>query len=205
MDQNLALMFLNRVRTNPDIVMQYSKDASGVFQPTTYSQLQEEVATFAAGLAELGMVRGDKVGLIADNRKEWLVSDLAILGMGAADVPRGCDATEGEITYILSWSECTLTILENDKQLAKVVAHKSELPQLKSVVMMDAPADAASAAAVAAGLTVHTFADVVSKGTARRKAKPGEYESEATKGQPDDLATLIYTSEIGRASCRERV
>lgn len=194
MANTLAMMFIDKVRANPDIVMQYSKDQAGVFQPTTYRELLEEVAAFQAGLVGLGLARGDRVGLIADNRKEWLISDLAIIGLGAADVPRGCDATEGEISYILSWSECAMTVLENDKQLAKVVARKAEMPALKKAVVIDAVSADTAAAAKAAGVEVRSFAEVFAAGKARRAAAPGEYEAEAAKGQGSDTATIIYTS-----------
>jgi long-chain acyl-CoA synthetase len=187
-------MFMENAKAKPDIVMQYSKDAANVFQPTTYGQLLEEVAVLAAGLAGLGLGRGDKIGLISDNRKEWLMSDLAIIGMGAADVPRGCDATEGELSYILSWSECAIAILENERQLAKLVAHRDEMPGLKTIVLFDPASAAAEGAARKAGLDIHNFADVYAAGKAARAAKPGWYEAEAAKGKRDDVATIIYTS-----------
>jgi len=194
MAETLALMFMERARTNPDIVMQYSKDANNVFQPTSYRELVEEVGALAAGLAGIGLARDNKIGLISDNRKEWLMCDLAILGLGAADVPRGCDATEGELSYILSWSECAITILENEKQLAKIVTRKAEIPGLKKVVMFDAVSPEALKAAKAAGLDMHTFAEVFEAGKKRRAEKPGEYEAEAAKGKRGDIATIIYTS-----------
>jgi len=73
------------------VTAQLSKDATGVFRPTSYRELYREVEWFAAGLSEVGVARGDRVGFISDNRKEWLIADLAILGLGACDVPRGCD------------------------------------------------------------------------------------------------------------------
>ena len=194
MAETLALMFIENARTNPDIVMQYSKDAAGIFQPTTYSQLMEEAAALAAGFAGLGLARGDRIGLIADNRKEWLMSDLAIIGMGAADVPRGCDATEGELAYILSWSECAIAIVENERQLAKIVEHRAEMPGLKTIVIFDPASAAAEGAARKTGLDVRNFADVFAAGKAARLAKPGWYEAEAAKGKRDDIATIIYTS-----------
>ncbi|MDX9957954.1 MAG: AMP-binding protein [Spirochaetia bacterium] len=162
--------------------------------PTTYRELLEEVASLAAGFLELGIVRGDRIGLISDNRKEWLMSDLAILGLGAADVPRGCDATEQEIAYILSWSDCKVTLLENDKQLEKILARRSEVTGLKTAILFVAPSAALASQAEAAGLKVLNFADVFALGKKRRTAKPGEYEAEAAKGNRDDIATIIYTS-----------
>jgi len=194
MAETLALMFMERARAKPDIVMQYSKDSKNVFQPTTYGQLLEEVATFAAGLAQLGLARGDRIGLIADNRKEWLVSDLAIIGLGAADVPRGCDATEQELGYILSWSECAITILENEKQLAKILARKAEMPLLKTAVLFDPASEKMAAEASHAGIELRTFGEVFAAGKKRRATAPGEYEAEAAKGKSSDVATIIYTS-----------
>ena len=49
MAETLALMFMERARANPDIVMQYSKDSNNVFQPTTYRELVQEVGAVAAG------------------------------------------------------------------------------------------------------------------------------------------------------------
>ena len=68
-----------------------------------------------------------------------------------ASVPRGCDATEGEISFILGFSQkCRIAILENEKQLGKVVARKAEIPGLAMALLgsrMPTPEIAASAKA----------------------------------------------------------
>ncbi|MBN1519356.1 MAG: long-chain fatty acid--CoA ligase [Spirochaetales bacterium] len=194
MAETLPLLFMEQAATQPNEVMQYSKQGGDTFKPTTYRDMANEVATFAAGLLELGVKRGDKVGLISDNRKEWLITDLAILGLGGADVPRGCDATEQEIAYILSFSSCALTVVENDKQLQKILARRKDLPELKDAILYDAVGDDLAAQAASAGIRLHTYADVYARGVQRRAAQPGEYEAEAAKGLRSDLATLIYTS-----------
>ncbi|HOX33421.1 MAG TPA: long-chain fatty acid--CoA ligase [Spirochaetales bacterium] len=194
MAQTVPLLFLEQAKANPDIVAQYVKDGSGEFQPISYAELAEGVKRFAAGLLELGLERGDRVGLISDNRREWMVSDLAILGLGAADVPRGCDATEGEIAYILGFSECRLALLENEKQLRKIIARKAEMPLLRTAVLFDPPADGAKREAEAAGVAIRSFAEVDGLGVKRAGRNPGEYEAEAAKGRRDDRATLIFTS-----------
>ncbi|MEI6877291.1 MAG: AMP-binding protein, partial [Spirochaetota bacterium] len=160
MADTISRMFLEKARTQPDVVAQFSKDKDGKYQPTTYGQLLSEIKIVAAGILELGVRRGDKVGLIADNRAEWLVTDLALLGLGAADVPRGCDATEQEIRYILSWSECRLAFLENDRQLKKVVASRSAIASLSTVVMFEAPEAGTKAEAEKAGLRVLGYSEV---------------------------------------------
>jgi len=194
MPETLPLLFLERVTSDPDIIAQYSKNGNGEFRPITYAELLGDVKRFAAGLAESGMARGDRVGLISDNRREWLVADLAILGLGAADVPRGCDATEGEIGYILGFSECDIAVLENEKQLGKIVAQKAKLPKLSKAILFDPPSEARKKAAEAAGLDVRSFDETIAAGEARLAKKPTEYEDEAAKGQRGDRATLIFTS-----------
>src|SRR5262245_33448152 len=65
--------------------------------PVTFEALGKEVHQLAAALLARGIRRGDRVGLIAENRCEWLVADLASTYVGAADVPRGSDTTPQEI------------------------------------------------------------------------------------------------------------
>jgi long-chain acyl-CoA synthetase len=187
-------MFLERAATYTDIPAQYSKDATGEFRASTYGDLLENIRVFAAGLLELGLSRGEHVGLIADNRREWLISDLAILGLGAADVPRGCDATDQELEYILGFSECRFSILENERQLAKITLGKTRLPLLETLIVLDRPSDAAMSSAVEAGLAILTFDEVCSRGAHRAASLHSEYEDAVACGSRDELATIIYTS-----------
>jgi long-chain acyl-CoA synthetase len=194
MADTLPQMFLERVRSYPMVPAQYSKDEAGGFKTRTYSALLADMKIFAAGLLELGVARGDHIGLVSDNRREWLIADLAILGLGAADVPRGCDATEGEISYILGFSECRVAILENEKQLAKVVARRAEIPGLAMALLFEDASPGIAASAKAAGLSVRTFAEVCDLGAPRAAARPAEYEEAVLAGRRGELATIIYTS-----------
>jgi long-chain acyl-CoA synthetase len=194
MANTIPQMFLETAGAYPDLPGQYSKDEKGEFRSTSYSALLEEVRAFAAGLLELGLARGEHVGLISDNRREWLVADLAILGLGAADVPRGCDATEQEIRYILGFSECRLAALENDKQLDKVVRNKTEMPLLSEVILFDPPSPEAKDRGRAAGLTVRTYAEAIALGAGRFAAGSREYDESVARGRREELATIIYTS-----------
>jgi len=193
MAETIPQLFLEVVKRQPDVAAQLSKDASGEFRSRPYAALAEEVALVAGGLLELGMERGERIGLISDNRKEWLATDLAILGLGGADVPRGCDATQDEIAYILGWSGCRIAVLENEKQLAKVLALRDRMPELKTVVLFDEAGPEAAAKAKAGGISVRSYAELHGLGRSRG-ATLADYAEEAAKGKRDELATLIYTS-----------
>ena len=194
MAQTIPQMFAEKVQEQPDAVAQLSKDKHGIFQPATYGSLLQSAAAFAAGLRELGIERGDRVGLISDNRKEWLAADLAILGLGAADVPRGCDATNQEISYILSWSGCTVAILENEKLLARVIELRPTLLQLTTIILFDPVSEKLVEATAAQGMSLFSFTEIVEKGRVFERENPGFYLEEVKKGGRDDLATIIYTS-----------
>jgi long-chain acyl-CoA synthetase len=187
-------MIRARAKETPDILIQYYKDKDGKYRSITYRLFFEDVCFLAAGLMELGVKRGDRVGLISDNRQEWMVSDFAILAAGAADVPRGCDITTGELTYILSFTGCELAFAENQKQVEKIISCKAEMPALKTLISFDPVNNEAEAAAEAVGLKVHYFASVIAMGQKRETMSPGGVEAEIDKGNGEELASIIFTS-----------
>jgi long-chain acyl-CoA synthetase len=199
MEATLPLMIRARAQQRPDIIIQYYKDTEGKYRSKTYRQFYEEVCHTAAGLLELGVRRGDHIGIIADNRHEWMAASLGILSIGAADVPRGSDITTQELTYILGFTGCALAFAENQKQAQKILSVKSELPLLKTLVTFDPVDSEAEAAATAAGVTVHYFASLIALGQKREALQRGSSnqkfaEAEMDKGAAEDLATIIFTS-----------
>jgi long-chain acyl-CoA synthetase len=187
-------MMRARAQETPDIAAQFTKDAKGVFQPKTFKEFYNESLVVAAGLLELGAKRGEHIGIISDNRQEWLVSDTAVLAIGAADVPRGCDSTDREISYILGFSECRISFAENKKQVEKILSKKTEMPLLATLVVYDAVSGEVVSSAASSGVKIVHFSELKAQGEARRSAKPKEIDDEIDKGQRDDLATIIFTS-----------
>jgi long-chain acyl-CoA synthetase len=158
------------------------------YHPVSYGDLFTRVKEIGTGLRSLGIEPGDKIGLISDNRLEWILCDLACVCIGAADVPRGSDSTSGEIDYILSHSDAVASFVENEAQLNKVLAISSHLPTLRFLVVMDR---SWSGPAVEG---VHRLDDVAERG--RRLIEDGDQGFEQALGEvrETDLATIIYTS-----------
>ena len=63
------------------------KDAAGEYQWVTYRQIARRVDDLRGGLYAAGVRAGDNVGIIANNRKEWFIGEIAAQGLGAAYVP----------------------------------------------------------------------------------------------------------------------
>jgi long-chain acyl-CoA synthetase len=168
-----------------------SKDEEGVFQVTTYGQLYELAGSFGAGLLDLGIHRGDHVGIISDNRLEWMIADLGILGIGAVDVPRGSDSTVDEIAYILGHADCPVALAENESQLRKILDRAGELPKLERIIVMDSAYEPANKKPP---VEVIRFQAVVDRGRTLIASDPQVFERELQVGATDDIATMIYTS-----------
>jgi long-chain acyl-CoA synthetase len=194
MEQTLPLMLRTRAKESPDLIIQYYKDGTGKFRTKTYRQFYEEVCFTAAGLMELGLRRGSNVGLIADNRHEWMAADFGILAAGAADVPRGGDITAQELTYILGFTACETVFAENQKQARKILSCKADLPALKTLITFDPLDRETEAAAADAGVAAHYFASLIALGQKREAMKSGGAEAEMDKGSAEDIATIIFTS-----------
>jgi long-chain acyl-CoA synthetase len=193
-EETLPLMLRSRVRELPEILIQYAKDPAGWFTTKSYHQFYNEMRWVASGLLELGVKRGDLVGIISDNRQEWLAADFGILSIGAADVPRGCDSTLQELTYILGFTDCAVCFAENQKQAAKILSIRNELPKLTTLITFET----ADAETLAAGeqkeVKILSYTELLGSGKNRRAARPGEVDAEIDKGKRDDLASIIFTS-----------
>ena len=188
--QTIPQVLQTVVKDHPDIAAQMARDPDGPFRARSYRELYQDVSAFAAGLQTLGVRRGDHVGLVSENRVEWFVSDLAILSLGAADVPRGNDSTAAELSFILGLPECAVVIVENEAQLKKVSSVAADLTSLKHIVIFDGEIESKPLR----GVKGHRYQDVMTAGKGVLQKKPAAIEEEIAQGKPDDTATIIFTS-----------
>lgn len=193
-EATIPLLFRSRVLSHPEVNVQAWKDASGTFVYRTYRELYADVFDLATSLVGLGVKRKDHIGLISDNRREWLISDLAVLSLGAADVPRGCDSMEKEISFILSSTECSLAFIENKRQLDKIISSRSIMPLLNTLIMFNEPSAEDIEAAQKEGLTLLAFSAVLAEGKKTRSGDETHILAEIEKGEGSEIATIIFTS-----------
>ena len=194
MEQTLPKMFKKVAEQYPDIAAQYYHGPDGNFLSVTYKEAFQSALDFGAGLLSMGIKRGERIGMISDNRREWLQADMGLLSIGAIDVPRGSDAMPGDLSYILSFSECETVIVENATQMRKIIALKDSLPTVKTLISFDAVNSTDIKTASDAGMALITFADVKEKGKDFRFINSGIVEAELEKGKWDDIAGIIFTS-----------
>jgi len=178
-----------------EIPAQYKRLRNGQFEPILYRNMFQFVLDCGAAFLELGIKREEPVGLIADNRPEWLYTSVGIMAIGAVDVPRGCDATINDLEKILSITETQTVVAENSSQVNKIVTLKEKLPAVKRVIVFDAEIKPEVAeAAKAANIEVIFFSEFLKNGQKWRIENPGVVEAELEKGKGEDTATIIFTS-----------
>ena len=167
-------------------VMMHKVD--GKYQGITYEKFKEETDNLAYGLATLGITKQDKVAIISENRPEWVYSDMAILGLGAIDVPLYPSLTSDSIEFILNNSESKAIIVSNKFQLNKVLKIQSKCPKLKHVIVLN------EKDAIKEDPKIISFKETQRKGDKLKQDDPSYFKNSRHKVKKDDLCTIIYTS-----------
>lgn len=194
MEDTVAKVHWSVAQKHPDAVALMSKSRDGTWESMTFRQFAGHYECFGAGLLDFGVRRGDHIGIISDNRKEWIIANIGILGIGAADVPRGSDTMPEEARYILHHADCAITLAENAEQLKKILGKKSDIPLLTTIIVIDEAFQPESFTQPTQGVQVTTYRDIMSRGKKRLQSDPQAWKREMEKGTAEELATLIYTS-----------
>ena len=182
----LAVLFCEAAERFKELPAFATKDSSGVYQPTSFRQLYEDGLALATSLIDLGLRPREQVGLISDNRLEWILCDYAVILSGCADVPRGTDITAAEMTHILTHSDARFVFVENAGTLEKLDRVRGSIRGVEKVILMDANARAPA--------TVLRLQDLLATGKKLREAGDRRAEERIEQTRSEDLFTIIYTS-----------
>ncbi len=180
-----------------EINAQYKRQKNGEFIPVSYREMFQLGLDFGAALYVLGLKREEPIGLISDNRAEWMQADIGIMSIGAVDVPRGCDATPLDLEKILSITECRFVIAENNSQINKILGLHDKLPCIQKIITFDKEEDVkddVKALVASCKVELYYFDKLIKEGQKWRIEHAGEVEAELEKGCIDDIATIIFTS-----------
>ena len=194
MEQTVPKLLRKSATEWPEIAAQYSRKKDGDFEQVTYRALYQGALDFGAALLSIGIKRGDLIGLISDNRKEWLLADMGIMAIGAVDVPRGCDATLIDLEAIFTITETKYIVTENSAQIKKILSIREKIPFVQTIIVFDEPTPEVIEEANKANVQVKTFAQMIKIGQSFRIENKDLVENELEKGESSDLACIIFTS-----------
>lgn len=186
MFENLAEMFLEAKKNFGEKGAFATRNKDKKFEQLSYKELFEQAEYLSTALIDLGVEAREHVAILADNRLEWILADIAVIFAGAADVPRGTDVTDGDINYILPHADVKIVFVENMQVVQKILKNKDKLPNVKKIILMDKETKVS-------GEILHLY-DLIEKGKILRRGGDVRLEKRIKGIQKDDLFTLIYTS-----------
>jgi long-chain acyl-CoA synthetase len=155
------------------------------YKPTTYKETQAEVYRLAAGLMSLGVKKGDKIALLSEGRKFWVISELAILYTGAVNIPLSIKLEGSDLHFRLEHSESTILFVSNG-QSAKIDSIRDRLPLVKKIIYLDSRDNL--------GPNDMFIGDVFKLGDEYQKENSGKLIETYKSVQPNDYANISYTS-----------
>ncbi|MCE9601866.1 MAG: long-chain fatty acid--CoA ligase [Gemmatimonadetes bacterium] len=163
---------------------QYKK--AGAYTPITHAQVLERSRRLSLGLGAIGVKRGDRVGIMSENRPEWALADWACLCSGMTDVPIYPTLPADQIVHPLNDSGAVALFVSNEGQAAKAASVRDQFKTVKAIISFVEPKPAG---------VDHSFAELEALGAALDSpTKAAEWKAAALTVRPGDLATLIYTS-----------
>ena len=184
----LSQLFLSAVDDRRDaLVFRYFTGDGDHLEDMTYGALYELVRVVSGGLRALGLKEGDRVAILSETRVEWSVCDYACICTGILDVPIYSTLTAPQVAYILENSEASLVFASTVEQARKAKSAGREAGRDIQVVVFD------GSDSLPEGVVV--WDDFLAQGREVAAGIDDEtFRATALDTQPDDLATLLYTS-----------
>jgi long-chain acyl-CoA synthetase len=183
--QSIPAMFLDWAARKQDRPFLWRK-IDKAWSPLSWAETEAQVRALARGLRALGIAAGDRVAIIAENRPEWVIADLAIMAAGAIAVPAYTTYTTEDYRHVLANSGATALIVSSNMLAQRVLPAADQLRPLKTIVTLE-PIKTQSAA------DIHLWDDVLTLGA----AAADEVDLLVSQLTPDSVACLVYTSGTG--------
>lgn len=183
---NLATMLFEQASIYENNPFLWEKE-NGAYKPLSWSEVAAQVAAVAKSLQDQGIEPGDRVALVCENRPVWLISDFAIMAIGAISVPAYVTNTVEDHLHILSNSGAKGAIVSTARLAARLIPAIDQLPDVQFLIALEQPETAPKTATL-------TNWDIL---VAENTGNLDEIRELARSWESDSTACLIYTSGTG--------
>jgi long-chain acyl-CoA synthetase len=161
------------------------RKVSGLWRDLSWAEVGAQAEEAAWGLIAIGVKKGEMVSIISGTRIEWTVADLGIAYSGAVAVPVYHSNTPDECQFILENSGAVAVFVEDQKQLAKIIATRARLPKIHHLIVLDGQGD---------GVWSLSLEQLVARGKEEKARNAGELGRRLGDQKREDLSTILYTS-----------
>jgi long-chain acyl-CoA synthetase len=183
-ETSMGAIFQNRAEQYGEKTLVLVKNKQNVWEEISWNRINGMVRDLGMFLINRGVQPGDKVALFSPNRYEWWVADLAIISVGAVNVPIYATNSAEECRYIIDNSDTKKCFAGTREHLQKILTAKEKLPNLGDIIVFD-DIDPLPAGVVTLQAALREGAAAKNKEEFDRRIKPIDME---------DVATIIYTS-----------
>jgi long-chain acyl-CoA synthetase len=157
------------------------------YQPVTWATAARDVRRLAQGLSALGIGPGERVALVAENRPEWVIADLAVMSAGAITVPAYVTNSVEDHRHVFATSGARAVIVSKSSLSGRVLAAANQVDTVQTVIAIEPIAGQASE------VDVLSWDEVLTRGG----DQPDNISEQIAELAPDDVACLIFTSGTG--------
>jgi len=154
------------------------------FDFLTWNKVKSMVDQIAKSLSSLGILEGDRVIILSENRPEWQISDLAIMSIGAITVPMYTTSTSDDYLHILKHSGARCAIVSNNDLMKKILPAIEESQVCQNVIKIDND-----------NMTYKEIVNITSWDTIL--SETFDLEKKINNIKRSDTACIIYTSGTG--------
>jgi long-chain acyl-CoA synthetase len=172
--------------------IRYKRD--GAWHDVSYTKLAEIVQEIGLGLIDVGLEPGERICILGNTRPEWSYADMGATSAGATVVPIYQTNSPEECLWVLSDSAACAIVCEDAEQLEKIAAIREQVPNLRTIIVIDPPEDGSIAGGpseAVQALGAIPLEEVRERGRGRNVE---ELEARRSAVRLEDPFTFIYTS-----------
>jgi long-chain acyl-CoA synthetase len=190
--RTLGRLFKQRVEKTPD---RYALGwiENGEVRNMSFLNYRQHIEALAAAFNKIGIIVGDKVSLLAQTSKEWHFLDMVTMLSRSCLVPIYPSYLTTDIDYIFKHSDSVVIIVENDKQFEKIVSVLNGWSNLRIIISITDLSEE-NLKKIRNSYQYYTYKDLIRIGTDEIKLSPDLLENHILHQQPDDIASIIFTS-----------
>jgi len=183
--KTLCRVFADTVARRGDAEALVGKTLAGEPRSYSWNQYRDRVREAALGFQALGVTPNSFAVIMARDRPEYVIADLALVHARATPVGLYNTLAPGQVAYIANHCDARIAVVEDAGYLAKFQAARADLPKLERIVMLEGTSD---------DPLVITWDELLATGRAADARDPHAFDELWQAVKPDDVLTLIYTS-----------
>jgi len=133
---NIVTMFFEKSSMMKDKPYLWKKD-NNKFNSLSWQEVESAVKSVARSLLDVGVLKGDRVVILSENRPEWQIADLAIMSIGAITVPVYTTSTTTDYSHVINHSGARCMIISSHELCLKALPAVESSADCKNVIKIN--------------------------------------------------------------------